>query len=722
MKGLTRREFIKYSLAGAGFAIALTITPNGYRILKAEEAEADSRFHPNLWISIAEDGRVTIIINKSEMGQGVSTALPMTAADELDANWRLVSFVEAPAGPEYRDPVMGLQLTGGSSSVKDMYKPFRMAGAAARTMLISAAARTWSVPEGECEAVSGTVRQAKTGRVLTYGELVKKASALPVPQKPALKKTSQFTFIGRPLARLDIPDKVNGAAVFGMDISVPGMLYAGIARPPAYGAKPLSYNREAALKSPGVVKVFPVPHGIAVVADGIEDVWKAIRALNVKWDKGASPELDNKTLRKSFIEGLDKRGPVALDRGDAAKAFLPGAAHVRIEAAYMLPYLAHVTMEPMDCTAHVRQDRCDIWVPTQNQTGVLQSAARITGLQTDRIHVHTTYLGGGFGRRGDFGYATEAVQISKLAGAPVKLIWSRPEDIKYDTFRPGQSCRIEGAVDSGGRLISWSHKVVVPSIFEHFAPQMMKGGIDPAAVSGIVDMDYEIPNLHVEWVKLENPIPIGFWRSVGNSHNGFTIESFMDELAHAANRDPVEFRLAQLVKKRHLPAMRLIETAAEKAGWGKPPKKGQAMGIAYHFSFGTRVAQVAEVSVDEKKGSITVHKVVCAIDCGPVAVNPSILTAQATGGIIMGLSAALGERIDFKNGGTITSNFYNYRELRISHAPEIEVHILKNQKTMGGVGEPPLPPIAPAVANAVFAATGKRIRNLPLEPELKGRL
>ncbi|MDA8170454.1 MAG: xanthine dehydrogenase family protein molybdopterin-binding subunit [Nitrospiraceae bacterium] len=716
MKTFTRREFIKYSLAGTGFAIALTITPHGYRILQAEEAEADSTFHPNLWISISEDNRVTIIINKSEMGQGVSTALPMIAADELEADWRQVSFVEAPAQPEYADPSMGMQLTGGSSSVRDMYKPFRLAGAAARVMLISAAARTWAVPEGECEAVSGTVRQVTTGRTLTYGELAQKASGLAVPQKPPLKNETQFRLIGLPLARLDIPDKVNGAAIFGMDISVPGMLYAGIARPPAYGARPLAYNKEAALKSPGVVKVFPVPHGIAVVADGIEDVWKGVRALDIRWDKGADPSLDNRSLEKSFMEGLGRRGITALDRGDAAAA---GKAPVKIKASYMLPYLAHVTMEPMDCTANVRPGRCDIWAPTQNQTGVLESAAGITGLSPEQIHVHTTYLGGGFGRRGDFGYAAEAIRISKLAGVPVKLIWSRPEDIKYDTFRPGQSCRIEGALDAGGKLVSWSHRVVVPSIFEHFAPQRIKSGVDPTAVSGIVDMDYEIPNLHVEWVKLENPIPVGFWRAVGNSQNGFTTESFMDELARAAKKDPVEFRLALLTKKRHLPAASLIETAAEKAGWGKPPKKGQAMGMAYHFSYGARVAEVAEVSVDEKKGSVTVHKVVCAIDCGPVAVNPAILTAQARGGIIMGLSAALGERVEFKNGGAVSSNFYNYHELRISHAPEIEVHILRNQKTMGGIGEPPLPPIAPAVANAVFAATGHRIRRLPIEPELK---
>lgn len=712
MKTFTRREFIKSSaLAGAGLTIALTITPYGYRILKAGEARGDPAFRPSAWIQVTPDNKVQVFINKSEMGQGVSTSLPMVVADELEAAWEQVSFRESPAGPEYVDPVSKMQLTGGSTSVRHMYKPLRAAGASARQMLVAAAAKTWSVPEEECVAAQGTVKHKTTGRSLTYGQLAETASGLPVPANPQLKKESEFRYIGKSIPRLDIPDKVNGKTVYGIDITVAGMLYASIERPPAYGAKPLSWNKKAAA---GVMKIIPISTGVAVVARSITAAWNGRKALNVKWGKGARPDLDNASLDKDFLAALDKKGLTALDRGSAADAI--SRSPEKVESDYFLPYLAHVTMEPMDSTAHVRPEGCDIWTPTQNQTGVVKLAVKITGLKPEQIRVHTTFLGGGFGRRGDVGYAGEAVEISKKAGVPVKLIWTRQEDIKFDTYRPGSSCRITGALDAKGNLIAWSHKVAVPSLMEHFAPERMKNGLDPTAYSGIVDMDYEIPNLHVEWVRIQNPIPVGFWRSVGNSQNAFTMESFMDELAHAAGRDPLEFRLALL--KDHLPATRLLETVAEKSGWGKPPKKGQALGLSYHFAYGSRVAQVAEVSVD--KGKVNIHRVVCAIDCGPVVVNPAIIAQQANSAITMGLSAALRERVNFDKGGAATSNFNDYHELRISGAPEaIEVHVLRNQPDMGGIGEPSLPPAAPALANAIFSATGKRIRRLPIEPELQ---
>ncbi len=513
--------------------------------------------------------------------------------------------------------------------------------------------------------------------------------------------------------RLDVPDKVNGSAIFGIDVVVPDMLYGAIARPPAFGAKVTAYDKEAVEALPGVVKVVKMDHGLVVIAESLPAAWKARKELKVKWDAGTHPDLSNESLEKSLLQYLEKNGVTALDRGNTKKGLTNGIK--KIESTYLLPYLAHVTMEPMDCTAHVKGDQCEIWAPTQNQSQVLQAASKVTGLKPDQIKVHTTYLGGGFGRRGIVGYAEEAVQASKAVGKPVKIIWTREEDIQNDVYRPGYCCRIAGGVDGRGKIVAWSHKVVVQSIFERFAPQRMKGGVDPAAVEGIVDMDYEIPDMRVEYVKMENPVPIGFWRSVGNSHNGFTTESFMDELAHAARKDPLEFRLNHL--KKHLPGTRLLELVAEKAGWGKSPKSGHALGLAYHLAYGTRVAQVAEVSMDEKTGAVSVHRVVAAIDCGPVVVNPAIITAQVKGAIIMGLSAALKEKVLFEKGGPASANFYDYHQLRMSEAPpEIEVYILKNQETRGGIGEPGLPPIAPAVANALFSATGKRVRRLPLTP------
>ena len=711
---LTRRQFLQKSLTFAGLTIAVSSTPLGYRIVKAEDLiKTPGLFNPNAWIEIRPDNEINIIVNKSEMGQGVCTSLPMIVADELDADWKFVRFVEAPAGEPYGDPGWGgQQLTGGSTSIRHMYEPLRKAGASARKMLLQAAAETWKVPLSECIASKSTVRHSKNGRTLTYGDLAEKASGLSIPTSVTLKKESQFTIIGKPLSRLDIPLKVEGKAQFGIDTLIPGRLYAAIARPPAYGAKPLSYDEEAAMKVPGVHRVLTISRGVAVCADTLDAAWKARDGLQVKWDKGSRPDLDNQTLEMSIMESLKEKGLIAKSTGDVKSGLSQSARN--IEATYILPYLAHVTMEPMNCTAHVREDQCEIWVPTQNQTGVLAMAEKITGFQRDRIQVHTTYLGGGFGRRAFTDYTEEALEISKATGKPIKLIWTREEDIKNDFYRPGNSCIIQGGIDRKGNLVAWSQRIAVQSVFAHFAPQMIKNGIDPQAVEGAVDMEYEIPNLLVEYVRIDNPIPVGFWRSVGNSENAFTKESFVDELAIVAKKDPLEFRLSLL--KNHAASRRVLETVARMAGWGRPLKKGNGRGIAFHSSFGSRVAEVAEVSVDKKEGTIQVHRVVCAIDCGSY-VNPAIIKANVTGAIIMGLSAALMEKVDFSNGGVASSNFYNYQEIRMDKIPEIEVHIVKSKGTIGGIGEPGLPPIAPAVANGVFNAIGTRIRRLPMNPE-----
>jgi isoquinoline 1-oxidoreductase beta subunit len=711
---MTRRQFLEWSLSCAGLTLAVVSTPLGYSIVSAKEVEKDrtGAFSPNAWLQITPDNLVTIYVNKSEMGQGIYTALPMIIAEELDADWKQVRVKAAPAGEEYKDPVWGAQATGGSTSIRHMRDPFRKAGAAAREMLVAAAAKVWEVTPDECEAVSGTVRHTQSGRSLTYGQLGQKAFAIPVPQQPRLKNESQFRYIGTSVQRVDIQEKVNGSAVFGVDVFVQDMLYAVIAKPPAYGAKLLSCNQEAAGKVKGVQKVLLAKRGVIVCADTIDAAWKGRSALDAKWDKGENPDLSTDTLEKALLGGLDRKGIPARNDGDVKTALSRAAK--RIEATYILPYLAHVTMEPMNCTAHVSNDRCDVWTPTQNQTGVLTLAEKITGLSKDRIHVYTTYLGGGFGRRFELDSTEEAIEISKTVGRPVKLLWTREEDMQNDFYRPANCCRIEAGIDEEGRLAAWSHKVVVPSIFARVFPERMKSGIDPAAVEGISNMEYEIPNLYVEYVRHDTPVPVGFWRSVGSSHNAFTVESFMDEAAHLAKSDPLEFRLRLL--KTHRRASRVLEVAAEKAGWGKPLAKGKGRGIAQHLSFESYVAQVAEVSVDEKDGRIRVDRVICAVDCGPV-MNPDTIIAQMEGGIIMGLSAGLKEKVTHLNGSVVSANFTNYDVLRMEEAPVIEVHIIKSDEKIGGIGEPGVPPIAPAVANAVFMAAGVRIRRLPMGPE-----
>jgi len=711
MKTFTRREFLKTSLAGAGLTLAASLMPSGIRILSAAEAEKDMTFQPNVYLRIAPDDTITVIVNKSEMGQGIYTSLPMIIADELEADWKKVKIVPAPAGAEYKDPVWGMQSTGGSTSIRHMHDTLRKAGAAAREMLVLAGSEALKAPLRECAAVNGTVRNMKSGKGLSYGKLVFEASRLTVPKDPALKKDAQLKYIGKAVPRLDVPDKSTGKANFGIDTFVPNMLYATIARPPQFGAQPATLDKAAAEQVKGVKAVVSISRGIAVCAESIDAAWKGRDALKATWQNPAMANLSTGTVEQDLMTRMKETGVTAKTEGDV-KAALAAAAK-KIDSFYLLPYLAHATMEPMNCTAAVAPERCDVWAPTQNQGGVQAAAAKISGLKPEQVFVHTTYLGGGFGRRFETDFAEEAVSIAKAAGRPVKLIWTREEDIQNDVYRPGNYTRIEAGLDDKGRLTAWSHKIVCPSIFARVFPGMMKNGIDNAAVEGVTDLEYEVPNLLAEYVRIDLPVPVGFWRSVGASHNGFIIESFVDELAAAAGKGPLEFRLAHLAK--HPRAKRVLETAALKAGWGKKPKQGQAMGIAYHLSFGTYVAQVAEVSVDKASGKITVHKVTCAVDCGSV-INPDTVKAQMESGIIMGLSAALKEKMEFANGGVKTQNFGDYDLLRMSETPEIEVHITTGKDPLGGIGEPGVPPIAPAVANAVFAATGARLRSLPMTP------
>jgi len=707
---VTRREFLKKSLASAGLTIAVSITPFGHKIF-AIENEKDIPFKPSVWLQISPDNMITVSVNKSEMGQGIYTSLSMIVAEELDADWKQITVKSASARDEYKDPVWGSQGTGGSTSVRHMHDTLQKAGAAAREMLVKAAAQKWGIEESDCETSSGTVRNKKDGRSISYGSLTEKAAQMEVPQQPKLK-TGHSKLIGTSIARLDIPAKVNGSAVFGFDVQIQGMLYGTVERPPAYGAKVISYDKESPLKISGMHHVVPITRGIAVCADTIDAAWNGKKALKTIWDRGIQPTMDTKSLESDLLSYLDNNGLVARNDGNVTEALKKAAK--RVEAVYLLPYLSHVNMEPMNCTAFVRKEACDVWVPTQNQTGVLELAKKISGLKPDQINVHTTYLGTGFGRRFETDVVEEALEISKATGKPVKVIWTREEDMKNDFYRPGNSCRIEGALDDKGNLIAWSHKVVVPSIFARAMPGAVKNGIDPAAVEGIENMHYQIENIRVEYVRIDTPVPVGFWRSVGSTHNAFTVESFIDEMANAAGRDPLVFRLSLLKNNPRL--RRLLETVAEKAGWGKQPKTGQALGIAQHFCFGSYVAQVAEVSVNRQNGQIKVHRVICAVDCGSV-INPDTVKAQMEGGIIMGLSTALKEKVEFADGGVRSSNLHNYEVLRMNETPEIEVHIVVSNEKLGGIGEPGVPPVAPAVANAVFKAAGIRLRNLPMTPE-----
>jgi isoquinoline 1-oxidoreductase beta subunit len=629
---ISRRTFLK----ATGLTIAVSVTPFGFSLTNAS-AQKEGSFKPNVWFEITSDNKITITLGVAEMGQGSHTGLPMIIADELEADWKQIKVMQGPVADAFHNPVMQEQITVASASVRGFYEPLRKAGAAGRAMLIKAAAQTWKVPEGECTASTGTVIHKKTDRKLTYGQLCLKAAKLDLPKEPPLKKEAEFRYIGKPVARVDIPEKVAGKAIFGLDVNVPDMLYAVIARPPAYGAKAVSFDQKAAEQVKGVEKVVQIPQGIAVCAKSIYAAWKGRDALKVQWDRGSHPDMNNDSIEKHFMEGLDKLGVVATKIGDAKKAL--GEATKKVEATYFLPFVAHATMEPMNATAYVQKDRCDIWVPTQVHTVAKIVASQVCELPKDKIHIHTTFLGCGLGRRGDLDFTIEAVITSKAVGKPVKVVWSREEDIKYDHYRAATCQRIQAGLDNQGRVIGWSHKVACSSILKFLNPDWIRDGIDSFSLWGIFDFPdspglshtvYGFPNFYVEQYLSDLPIPVTPWRSVQNAPNAFVMECFMDEVAHAAGKDPVEFRMHLL--SNNMRARRVLQTVAERAGWGKPIPKGKGRGIAQHACFGSYVAQVADVSVNEGNGAVKVDRIVAAVDCGPV-VNPDTVRAQIEGGL-----------------------------------------------------------------------------------------
>ena len=707
---LDRREFLRKSAAGgAGLVIGLYL-PGKYEALAGVPAKDPTVM--NAWVQIAPDDTTTLLIDKSEMGQGINTALAMILAEELDLDWKKIKTVFAPAAPQYFNPVFGLQGTGGSTSVRGSWEPLAKAGAAAREMLIAAAAKKWNVEPGACHTENSAVVNTASGKRLGYGELAEDAAKLPVPTSPKPKDPKSYKLVGKPTKRIDSKEKVTGTAGFGIDVRRPQMLHAAVARCPVFGGTVKSFDATKAKAVRGVKNVVQVSSGVAVVADNTWSAMEGRNALQITWDEGANVKNSSDAIRKLYQGRLEQTGVIARKEGDADGA-MPGAAK-KIEAVYEVPFLAHATMEPMNCTADVRADGCDIYAPTQFQTFAQITGAKVTGLKPEQVRIHTTYLGGGFGRRAEQDFVAEAVELSKSMGAPVQVTWSREDDMQHDMYRPTVMVKLWAGLDGTGKVQAWKSRIVGPSIMSRFFPGSVKNGLDDTATEGIATLKYDVPNFLVEYLLTETGVPVGFWRSVGNSHNGYIAECFVDEMAKAAGKDPFEFRRGILSKDSRQRGV--LELAAEKAGWSKPPAAGRYRGIAVVESFGSHVAEVAEISIDRKAHTLQVHRVVAAVDCGR-HVNPETIRAQIEGGIIYGLTAALKGEITIANGRVEQANFNDYDMVRINEAPQVEVHIVENIDGPGGIGEPGTPPIAPAVCNAIFAATGKPVRRLPIRPE-----
>ncbi|MCC8404435.1 molybdopterin-dependent oxidoreductase [Paraburkholderia sp. MMS20-SJTN17] len=725
--GISRRSFLKFGVtvgaaAGGGLLLGFSMPAAsqdrkaGSSVIggDANESPQSGVFAPNAFIQIDTAGKVTLVIPKVEMGQGVYTSIPMLIAEELEVPLDAVTIDHAPPNEKlFMDPLLGGQLTGGSTSIRFAWEPMRRAGATARVMLINAAAQQWQVDPASCHAQAGQVLHAASHRSASYGQLAQAAAALPAPQNVPLKDPKDFKLIGTPAKRLDSPEKVDGTARFGLDVRVPGMVYAAIANCPVFGGTLASVDDTHAKTIPGVREIIKLDNAVAVIGDHTWAAKRGLQALDIKWNEGAGAQVSMKRIVDDLAAASQHGGAVARKEGDVARAF--GAAKSRIDAVYQQPFLAHATMEPVNATVHVRADACEIWLGSQVPTRVVDAAVAVTGLPADKIIVHNHLIGGGFGRRLETDMVTQAVKVGKQVAKPVKVLWTREEDIQHDMYRPYYYDTISAGLDANGKPVAWQHRIAGSSILARFAPPAFKNGIDPDAVEVAADLPYDLPNQLVDYVRVEpHAVPTAFWRGVGATRGTFVVESFIDELAAHAKADPVQYRRDLLGKSPR--ALNVLNVAAQAGNWGSALPKGQGRGVSVMHAFGSFFAIVVEVAVEE--GEVTVKRVNCAVDCG-MFVNPNTIEAQVQGGIIFGITGALYSEITIKDGRVEQNNFTDYRMLRINQTPPIEVHLVKSGEAPGGIGEPGTAALAPALTNAIYAATGKRLRQLPVGRQLR---
>ncbi|USG63060.1 xanthine dehydrogenase family protein molybdopterin-binding subunit [Sneathiella marina] len=743
--GLTRRKFlVAGALVGGGLAIGYGFKSDKPDNAALSASTSEGEIALNAWIKIDSKGVVTVAIPRSEMGQGIYTALAMLVAEELDADFETIKVEQAPIDDVYANVsilqdalpfsdkfhdgedtigatgmakvagLLGVQVTGGSTSVRDAWGPMRQAGATARSMLVMAAARTWNVSPDECTVEKGVISHLKTNQSGNFGDFVVKAASETVPLSDTLKKPDDFEIIGKSKNRLDIPEKVTGKAVFGIDIALPDMAFAAVKLSPVFGGKLSSHDEKTVLEMPGVLKVVPFETGVAVVADSFWRAKTAVEKISATFDSGEAASTSSDQVIKTLTDNLSSDDArIYAEVGDAPSVL--SSAPNKVTASYTVPYLAHACLEPMNCTAKVTETGVEVWMPNQAPTLIKWFAEKIADVPAENVKVHTTLLGGGFGRRAEIDLVLMAVTIAKsLKNRPIKLVWTRENDMQHDMYRPAAVSEFQASLGADGKIEAWKNRIVSQSVSGSFTARLIPWATmdapDNTTSEGAADIPYEFSNRLVDHVPVKFPIPVGFWRSVGHSYNGFFTESFMDEAAFAANQDPVEFRLAHLGEHRDFAT--ILQKAKEISNWSSPLPAGKGRGIALHESFGSIVAQVAEVSVSEDK-TVTVDKVFCVIDCGTV-VNPDTVIAQMEGGIIFGLSATLFGEITIENGQVVNENFPDYDMVRLANSPVIETVLAPSGRRLGGVGEPGTPPIAPAVTNAIFAATGDRIRELPI--------
>ena len=704
----SRRAVLQSGLAGV-FVLGFHLPARAVNEPEQPPDSTQGKFAPNAFIRIDRSGQTTLVMPQVEMGQGVYTAIAMILAEELDADFSKVTLEHAPPDDKlYANPIFGIQVTGNSNSIRSFWKPLRVAGAAARLMLVQAAAQQWQVDPASCSASNGMVSHASTGRTLSYGDLIAAASAQPIPQDPLLKAPKDFTLIGKPLKRLDTLNKTDGKVVYGIDAMLPGMKFATLAQCPVFGGKVGRVDDSAAKKIPGVQQIVVLDELVAVVGDHMWAAKKGLDALVISWDEGANAKINSSDIWDDLRAASKKDGVVAKSVGDVAKGLTQGE---RVDGEYELPFLAHACMEPLNCTVHVTPDSCEVWTGTQVLTRVQQYAAQAAGLPLEKTTAHNHLLGGGFGRRLEPDMVAAAVRIGKQVNGPVKVVWTREEDIQHDIYRPVYRDVISATL-SGGKIAAWKYRISGSSIMARWAPSIFINGIDIDAVDSAVDNPYDIPNFQVEYVRAEPPaVPTGFWRGVGPNNNVFATECFMDELARKAGADPIAFRVGMLGKTPRLKAA--LELVAEKSGWGQPLPARTGRGVCAQPSFGSFIATVVEAEVDDH-GGVRLRRVTSAVDTG-IAVNPDTIVAQLQGGLIFGLTAALFGEITIERGRVRQSNFNDYRMLRIDEVPKIDIHVIKSGEDPGGIGETGATAGPPALRNAIYAATGVALRRLPID-------